>query len=107
MWRSRRRPRGRSTALQAAPIRWPDTTTGPCRWSRAGRPTNGFKSEGTKIWADFTTKNTDQQVAIVVNSQVIWAPNIQVAILDGNTQIITGKFTEQRAQELARRLSGR
>ncbi|WP_326947840.1 precorrin-3B C(17)-methyltransferase [Amycolatopsis sp. NBC_01307] len=65
-----------------------------------------FKSEGTKIWADFTSKNVNQQVAIVVNSQVIWAPNIQVAVLDGNTQI-TGKFTEQRAQELASQLSGR
>lgn len=64
-----------------------------------------FKSEGTKIWADFTSKNVNQQAAIVLDSQVVSAPNIQVAILDGVTQI-TGKFTEQSARELARQIRG-
>ncbi len=64
-----------------------------------------FKSAGTKTWADFTSKNLNQQVAFVVDSQVLSAPNIQVAILDGTTQI-TGKFTEQRARELARQIRG-
>lgn len=65
-----------------------------------------FKSEGTKIWADFTSKNLNQQVAFVLESQVLSAPNIQAAVLDGNVQI-TGKFTEQSARELADRLVGR
>ncbi|MFF1614764.1 protein translocase subunit SecD [Amycolatopsis sp. NPDC058278] len=59
-----------------------------------------FKSEGTKIWADFTTKNVNQQAAFVLDTQVVSAPNIQVAIVDGNTQI-TGKFTQAEAKDLA------
>ncbi|MBE8518391.1 protein translocase subunit SecD [Amycolatopsis sp. H6(2020)] len=59
-----------------------------------------FKSEGTKIWADFTTKNVGQQAAFVLDTQVVSAPNIQVAIVDGNTQI-TGKFTQTEAKDLS------
>ncbi|WP_410645720.1 protein translocase subunit SecD [Amycolatopsis sp. lyj-346] len=59
-----------------------------------------FKSEGTKIWADFTSKNTGQQAAFVLDTQVVSAPNIQVAIVDGNTQI-TGKFTQSEAKDLS------
>ncbi|WP_284748869.1 protein translocase subunit SecD [Amycolatopsis sp. RTGN1] len=59
-----------------------------------------FKSEGTKIWADFTSKNQGQQAAFVLDTQVVSAPNIQVAILDGNTQI-TGKFTQSEAKDLS------
>jgi preprotein translocase subunit SecD len=59
-----------------------------------------FKSEGTKIWADFTTKNQGQQAAFVLDTQVVSAPNIQVAIVDGNTQI-TGKFTQPEAKDLS------
>ncbi|MEU4524222.1 protein translocase subunit SecD [Amycolatopsis sp. NPDC024027] len=59
-----------------------------------------FKSEGTKIWADFTTKNVNQQAAFVLDTQVVSAPNIQVAIVDGNTQI-TGKFTQAEAKDLS------
>ncbi|MEQ0564188.1 protein translocase subunit SecD [Amycolatopsis sp. NEAU-NG30] len=59
-----------------------------------------FKSAGTKTWADFTSKNVGQQAAFVLDTQVVSAPNIQVAILDGNTQI-TGKFTQADAKNLA------
>ncbi|WP_020638643.1 protein translocase subunit SecD [Amycolatopsis balhimycina] len=59
-----------------------------------------FKGEGTKIWADFTTKNVGQQAAFVLDTQVVSAPNIQVAIVDGNTQI-TGKFTQAEAKDLS------
>jgi preprotein translocase subunit SecD len=59
-----------------------------------------FKSEGTKIWADFTSKNVGQQAAFVLDTQVVSAPNIQVAIVDGNTQI-TGKFTQAEAKDLS------
>ncbi|MEU0534057.1 protein translocase subunit SecD [Amycolatopsis tolypomycina] len=59
-----------------------------------------FKSEGTKTWADFTSKNQGQQAAFVLDTQVVSAPNIQVAILDGNTQI-TGKFTQTEAKNLS------
>ncbi|MEU5262745.1 protein translocase subunit SecD [Amycolatopsis sp. NPDC021455] len=59
-----------------------------------------FKSAGTKTWADFTSKNVGQQAAFVLDTQVVSAPNIQVAILDGNTQI-TGKFTQSEAKDLS------
>jgi preprotein translocase subunit SecD len=59
-----------------------------------------FKGEGTKIWADFTSKNTGQQAAFVLDTQVVSAPNIQVAIVDGNTQI-TGKFSQSEAKDLS------
>ncbi|WP_409496672.1 protein translocase subunit SecD [Amycolatopsis sp. cmx-11-12] len=59
-----------------------------------------FKGEGTKVWADFTSKNTNQQAAFVLDTNVVSAPNIQVAILDGNTQI-TGKFTQTEAKQLS------
>jgi preprotein translocase subunit SecD len=59
-----------------------------------------FKGEGTKTWADFTSKNTGQQAAFVLDTHVVSAPNIQVAILDGNTQI-TGKFTQAEAKNLS------
>ncbi|ADJ47059.1 preprotein translocase SecD subunit [Amycolatopsis mediterranei S699] len=59
-----------------------------------------FKSAGTKIWADFTSKNVGQQAAFVLDTQVVSAPNIQVAIVDGNTQI-TGKFTQAEAKDLS------
>ena len=59
-----------------------------------------FKGEGTKTWADFTSKNVNQQAAFVLDTQVVSAPNIQVAILDGNTQI-TGKFTQSEAKDLS------
>ncbi|UOX92174.1 protein translocase subunit SecD [Amycolatopsis sp. FBCC-B4732] len=61
-----------------------------------------FKAEGTKIWADFTSKNVSQQAqaAFVLDTQVVSAPAIQAAILDGNTQI-TGKFTQTEAKDLS------
>ncbi|MFD9889810.1 protein translocase subunit SecD [Amycolatopsis sp. NPDC059027] len=59
-----------------------------------------FKSAGTKVWADFTSKNTNQQAAFVLDTNVVSAPTIQVAILDGNTQI-TGKFTQTEAKQLS------
>jgi preprotein translocase subunit SecD len=65
-----------------------------------------FNSAGTRTWADFTTENTGQQAAFVLDSQVLSAPSIQSAILDGVTTI-SGKFTEQSARELADQIIGR
>ncbi len=59
-----------------------------------------FKGDGTKIWGDFTSKNVGQQAAFVLDTQVVSAPNIQNAILDGNTQV-TGKFTQAEAKDLS------
>ncbi|GLY68896.1 protein translocase subunit SecD [Amycolatopsis taiwanensis] len=59
-----------------------------------------FKSAGRQIWADFTTKNIQQRAAFVLDTQVVSAPTIQNAIVDGNTQIM-GQFTQQQTKDLA------
>ncbi|SFK57502.1 preprotein translocase subunit SecD [Amycolatopsis sacchari] len=61
-----------------------------------------FKSAGRQIWADFTTKHYQQQTrtAFTLDTQVVSAPAIQSAIVDGNTQI-SGQFTQQQTKDLA------
>ena len=64
-----------------------------------------FKAEGARIFGDFTGRNVNEQVAIVVGDRVLSAPSIQSAILDGHVQI-TGKFTEADAVGLAHAIAG-
>jgi preprotein translocase subunit SecD len=59
-----------------------------------------FKSDGAKTWGDFTSANVGKQVAVVLDTQVVSAPQINEAILGGNTQI-SGKFNQTQAQQLA------
>jgi preprotein translocase subunit SecD len=59
-----------------------------------------FNSAGTKTWGEFTSANQGQRAAFVLDTEVVSAPNIQVAILDGNTQI-SGSFTQAEAKDLA------
>ena len=59
-----------------------------------------FKGDGGSKWGKFTTANTQQQVAVVLDSQVVSAPNINEPILGGNTQI-SGTFTQKEAAQLA------
>ncbi|WP_409492894.1 protein translocase subunit SecD [Amycolatopsis sp. cmx-11-12] len=59
-----------------------------------------FKSEGSQIWGDFTSKNTQKQAAFVLDTQVVSAPTIQSAILGGQTEI-TGRFSQTEAKDLA------
>jgi len=59
-----------------------------------------FKGDGGSKWGKFTTANTQQQVAVVLDSQVVSAPNINEPILGGNTQI-SGTFTQKEADQLA------
>ncbi|MFI9012280.1 protein translocase subunit SecD [Actinosynnema sp. NPDC053489] len=62
-----------------------------------------FKSDGGKKWGQFTSANVQQQVAVVLDSQVVSAPNINEAILGGSTQI-SGKFSQAEATSLANTL---
>jgi preprotein translocase subunit SecD len=64
-----------------------------------------FKSAGRQTWADFTSKNVSSRAAFVLDTQVLSAPTIQSAIVDGNTQI-SGTFTQEEAQHLARQIMG-
>ncbi|MGH3626649.1 MAG: protein translocase subunit SecD, partial [Sciscionella sp.] len=84
--------------LQGTEISNASATTNP---QGAGFVINlSFKSAGAKIWGDFTSKNVHKQAAFVLDTEVVSAPQIQQAILDGNTQI-SGKFSQQEAQDLA------
>ncbi len=59
-----------------------------------------FKSDGAKIWADYTAANVGVQTAFVLDSKVMSAPEILEPIPGGTTQI-TGQFTQETARELA------
>ena len=58
-----------------------------------------FKSEGTRIWGDYTSKNVGKATAFVLDGEVVSAPTIQSPIF-GTTQI-TGQFNQATAQDLA------
>lgn len=63
-----------------------------------------FNDEGKKLFADITTKNVGNQLAMFLDGQPLSEPTIQTAITDG-VAIITGNFTVQEAQALATRLN--
>ncbi|ACU35644.1 protein translocase subunit SecD [Actinosynnema mirum] len=59
-----------------------------------------FKGSGGDKWGKFTSANVNQQVAVVLDSQVVSAPNINEPILGGSTQI-SGQFGQREADNLA------
>jgi preprotein translocase subunit SecD len=59
-----------------------------------------FKSDATKVWADFTAANVGTQTAFTLDSKVVSAPEVLEPIPGGRTQI-TGQFNEAKARELA------
>jgi preprotein translocase subunit SecD len=67
-----------------------------------GQPIISFqlKSEGQKIFGDFTTANVGNYLAIVLDKRVISAPTINSPITEGEG-IIEGSFTFDTANELA------
>jgi protein-export membrane protein SecD len=69
---------------------------------QTGQPvvTFRFDSVGAREFGDVTKANVNHRFAIVLDNQVISAPNIQTPILGGSGQI-TGNFTVQTANNLA------
>ena len=67
-----------------------------------GEPVVSFKfdSVGARRFGETTTENVNKPFAIVLDNQVISAPNIREPIL-GGSGIITGGFSVQGAQDLA------
>ena len=61
--------------------------------------TLSMDAAGTKVWADYTSKNLGKQVAIALDGVVKSAPQVQSAILDGQTAI-SGGFTADEAKRL-------
>ena len=68
----------------------------------SGRPEIAFtlNSEGAQIFADVTRQNIGQRLAIILDGEVVSAPNINGVIPGGSGQI-TGDFSEKEAFELA------
>lgn len=59
-----------------------------------------MNAEGAKAWARLTKENIGKAVAIVLDDMVYSAPNLQVEITGGRSQI-TGHFTPEEAKDLA------
>lgn len=59
-----------------------------------------MNAEGAKAWARLTKENIGKQIAIVLDELVYSAPNVQVEITGGRSQI-TGQFTPEEAKDLA------
>jgi len=63
-----------------------------------------FDDEGKDLFADITSRNVGKQVAIFLDGNVISAPVVQTAIMDGRA-VITGSFNVKEAQLLSQRLN--
>jgi len=59
-----------------------------------------FDSQGARRFADLTTQNVNRQFAIILDGEVLSAPNINEPILGGQAQI-SGSFTVETANQLA------
>lgn len=59
-----------------------------------------FDKEGTKLFAKATQDNLNMPIAIVIDNEIISAPNVSSVITNGNA-VITGSFTAKEAQDLA------
>lgn len=59
-----------------------------------------FKSGGAKTWANFTSANTGQMAAFVLDGKVVSAPRVEAAQTGGSSNI-TGSFNQQSATDLA------
>lgn len=57
-------------------------------------------SAGSKTFADLTSAHIGENLAIIVDGEVLSAPTLRSAITGGNAEI-SGKFTQEEAQELA------
>ncbi len=56
-------------------------------------------NEGAKIFAEFTSKNINKYLAVVIDKKVITSPIIKSAITGGHG-IIEGQFTQEEANNL-------
>lgn len=71
--------------------------------SQAGwRVTLNFKTGGQDKWTNLTKESVNKQVAIVLDNEVVSAPNIN-QVISGQAEI-TGGFTQQTAEQLANKL---
>lgn len=63
-----------------------------------------FNGDGAKKFGEITTRNVGKPIAIVLDGQIISAPNVNQPITDGNA-VITGSFTVDEAKNLSLQLN--
>jgi preprotein translocase subunit SecD len=63
-----------------------------------------FDEQGRELFADITTNNTGESLAIVIDNQILMAPVIQTAIINGQATI-TGGFSLEEAEKLSIQLN--
>lgn len=63
-----------------------------------------FNEEGTKLFADITSRNVGKPVAIFLDGSPISVPRVNEAILSGSA-VISGNFTVVEAKQLSQRLN--
>lgn len=63
-----------------------------------------FTQEGAKKFAEITKRNVGKIVSIVLDKDIIEAPQVREPILDGNA-VITGSFTTNQAKSLSIQLN--
>lgn len=63
-----------------------------------------FNDEGAKLFEEITERNVNKPLAIFVGGNLISAPNVNQKISGGNA-VITGRFSVEEAQALARDLN--
>ena len=63
-----------------------------------------FYDEGRKLFADITTENTGEMLAILLDQSMVMAPRINTPIIDGQA-IITGGFSVEDAKQLSIQLN--
>jgi SecD/SecF fusion protein len=75
-------------------------------YDQAGKPqvTMDMTPSGSREWAKMTTENKDKPIAIVLDNIVYSAPFVNEPITGGTSQI-SGGFTVQEAQDLAKMLN--
>ena len=59
-----------------------------------------FKGPAIPLWADFTKRNLNNAIAIVLDDNVVYAPTVRSVIEKGNCSI-TGDFTEAEIKFMA------
>lgn len=63
-----------------------------------------FNSDGSALFADITKNNIGKRLAIFLDDELVSAPQIQTAILQGNA-VISGSFTIEEARRLSTQLN--
>jgi SecD/SecF fusion protein len=81
-------------------------TSASMDYDQAGRPEvkMNMNSMGAKTWADMTRANKGKYIAIALDNIIYSAPHVN-DVIEGGTSSISGGFTVEEAQDLAKILS--